>query len=79
MAQHQISPDLKFTPVVKTRATSKSAAVSTHGFATPANYASMSALDTRLLALGYTQANIDRMNANDKQFAVRAADDAGTI
>lgn len=51
----------------------------TDHLSTPANYASNEALDTRLLALSYTQAQIDHMTQNDKVYAVRLADDADSI
>lgn len=38
---------------------------------------SQATLDTRLLALGYTQAQVDVMTENDKVFAVRTRDDPG--
>lgn len=48
---------------------------------TPNDYVSDSALDTRLLAIGapYTAAYIQKMNMNDKTFAVRRNDDPTTI
>jgi hypothetical protein len=47
--------------------------------ATPANYSGVSALETRLLAIGYTQARINQMGRNDMIFAVRTSDDAAGI
>lgn len=52
---------------------------STTSLATPLEYTSQSALDTRLSALGYADATIRQMTLNDKVFAVRSADDAGSI
>lgn len=48
---------------------------------TPNNYVSDAALDTRLLAIGgvFTAAYIQKMNMNDKTFAVRTVDDPTTI
>lgn len=46
---------------------------------TLANYASNASLDTRLLALGYTQATLDKMTQNDKVYALRLKDDAGSL
>jgi hypothetical protein len=40
---------------------------------------SMSAMDARLLALGFTQARIDSMTDNDKQYQLRVSDDPGSI
>lgn len=40
---------------------------------------SQSTLDTRLLALSYTQAQIDQMTENDKVYAIRVKDDPGGI
>lgn len=36
-------------------------------------------LDARLLAIGYTQSQINQMNQNDKVYAVRVADDPESI
>lgn len=58
------------------RAVADSAAVPGGGNITsPANYADHAALDTRLIALGYTQTDCDKMTLNDKRYAVRLADD----
>lgn len=49
---------------------------------TPANYASIDALDARLKVINaayYTNARLDKMTLNDKVYAVRVADDADTI
>lgn len=50
--------------------------------ATPANYASVTALRTRLAAINgayYTASRLDSMTVNDMVYAVRLNDDAGTI
>lgn len=54
---------------------------STGEVTTPLNYTSDSTLDARLLAIGgvYTAAYIQRMNMNDKTFAVRMNDDLNTV
>jgi hypothetical protein len=46
---------------------------------TTRDYQSQSNMDTRLLAIGYTQARIDMMTENDKVFAIRTADDPGSL
>jgi hypothetical protein len=54
----------------------------TSPFATPANYASISALRTRLAAISgttYTAAVLNTMTVNDMVYAIRLNDDAGTI
>lgn len=40
---------------------------------------SQASMDARLLALSYSQANIDRMTENDKVYAIRLADDTGSM
>lgn len=50
--------------------------------ATPANYASVSAMRTRLAAINgtyYTSARLDQMTVNDMVYAIRVNDDATTI
>lgn len=82
MAQHQVGNLEPEAIVSRARAVSGSVAVSTGIFATPANYASINALDARLIAINagiYTQAQLDKMTANDKIFAIRLNDDAGTV
>jgi hypothetical protein len=51
---------------------------STQDVTTPANYQSVSDLDTRLLAIGgiYTQAYLDSLTFNDKVYAVKLNDDS---
>lgn len=46
---------------------------------TPANFSSVSALETRLLAIGYTAAQLRVMTQNDKVYALRLADEAASI
>lgn len=76
MSNLMFGPDIKVGFVDKRRASGQNVATP---LATPANYASQSALDTRLLALGYSAANIRIMNLNDKVYAVRLADDSAGI
>lgn len=50
--------------------------------ATPANYASVSAMKTRLAAINgtsYTTARMNTMTVNDLAYALRLNDDAGSI
>jgi hypothetical protein len=50
--------------------------------ATPANYASVTALKSRLTAINatsYSAARLANMTVNDMVYAVRLNDDAGTI
>ena len=50
----------------------------TNPLATPANYASESAMDTRLAAISataYSASNLSLMTQNDKVFALRINDD----
>jgi hypothetical protein len=51
----------------------------TSQLATPGNYVSVGTLETRLLAIGYTQARINQMTWNDMVYAVRINDDAAGI
>ena len=56
--------------------------VSTSPIATPANYASVSALRTRLAAINgayFTSAMLDTMTKNDMIYALRVNDDAAGI
>lgn len=55
---------------------------STSNLGTPGNYASISALRTRLAAIDaayYTSARLDQMTVNDMVYAVRLADDGTSI
>lgn len=50
--------------------------------ATPANYASVAAMKTRLAAINgtsYTAARLNSMTINDMVYALRLNDDSGTI
>lgn len=82
MTQHQLGDLAADAVVSKARAVSGSAAVNTGMLTTPANYASIAAMDARLNAISstiYTQAKLDQMTANDKAYAIRLNDDAGTV
>lgn len=83
MAQHRnMGGMVPVNFIDKRRATAGSTTTSVPSApATPANYASLAAMDTRLLAIGgvYTQKYIDSMTMNDKVFALRNSDDAGTL
>lgn len=59
-----------------------SAQTNTNPLATPANYASESAMDTRLAAISataYSAANLSNMTQNDKIFALRTNDDSAGL
>ncbi len=43
------------------------------------NFQDEETLDSRLIALGYTQATINAMTQNDKVYAIRLADDSSSI
>jgi hypothetical protein len=43
------------------------------------DFVSQLAMDTRLLAAGYTQAQLDFMTENDKVYAIRVKDDPGSM
>lgn len=77
MAQHQPGNNQGFTD--PNRGTEGSVAKSDGSVATPANYDSNETMDTRLLALGYTQTQLDSMTNNDKVYAIRLSDDAATV
>jgi hypothetical protein len=51
--------------------------LTTQSIATPANYASIASMRTRLLAIGgiYTAAYLDVMTMNDMVYALRISDD----
>lgn len=76
MSNLMFGPDIKVGFVDKRKSSGQT---TTTPLATPANYASQSALDTRLLALGYSAENVRIMNLNDKIYAVRLADDSAGI
>ena len=77
MAQHQAGNSQGITD--KNRAVAASAAKSNGSVTTPANYDSNTTMDTRLVAIGYTQAKCDAMTNNDKVYALRLSDDATTF
>jgi hypothetical protein len=72
----QIGPTVEVGFIDKRRSGSQA---NTTPLGTPANYASISAMETRLLALGYTASQIRIMTTNDKQYALRLADDSAGI
>lgn len=80
MAQHQLGPVLDDTWVDKRR--SGTAAISTGNITTPANFASISALDARLAAVSgtkYTAPRLQTMTVNDKVYALRVEDEAAGV
>ncbi len=82
MPQHQIETFAQNSFVDKRRATAGSAAVSSDGVTTPANFDSIADMDTRLTAISattYSQANLDSMTQNDKLYALRVNDENGSI
>jgi hypothetical protein len=83
MAQHRVVGAVPLNIIDKRRAAAGSTTVGLSTFpATPANYASISALDTRLAAISgtkYTQARLDTMTLNDKVYALRLEDDSATV
>lgn len=81
MPQHQLRPTVRLGFVDKARATSKSVPTSASSVATPANYASETSINARLTAISglYTAARLDQMTLNDKIFALRSADDPGSL
>lgn len=82
MTQHQVGGLDANDIVSKARAVAGSAATNGNIFATPQNYTSIAAMDTRLQAINgtlYTQAILDKMTANDKAYAIRLNDDPGTV
>lgn len=50
-------------------------AVSTDSLGTPGNYTDTAALETRLIALGYTTQKLSGMTLNDKHYALKQFDD----
>jgi len=76
MANNMIGTDVDLGFVDKRRTTSAgNAAVS---MATPANYASVTAMRARLGAVdasAYSAANLDKMTVNDMIYALRKSDD----
>ena len=67
-------PDLGF--VDKRRSSGQT---TTNPLGTPANYASVDAIETRLTTIGYTAAQLGTMNLNDKIYALRLSDDSAGI
>lgn len=65
--------------VDKRRTTSVSNGATVRSATAQAAYVSQTAMDTRLLALGYSQKNIDSMTTNDKVYAIRVGDDPTSI
>lgn len=82
MAQHQVG-DLESAGIVsKAKAVAGSVATPGNIYATPGNYVSNTALDTRLAAVNaalYPQSQLDKMTANDKIYALRLNDDPQTL
>jgi hypothetical protein len=82
MAQHQVEPVAQLGFNSKAHTVAGSAAKSTDDLATPGNYDSLADMDTRLLAISGTtfpQTRLDQMTQNDKIYALRLLDDAGTL
>lgn len=81
MANIMVGTDLDYSVIDKRRSASSTFA-STTPIATPANYASISALRTRLAAINgayYTAAVLDVLTVNDMQYAIRLNDDVAGI
>lgn len=78
MAQHNLKNSLVKMGLSKAHVTAGSTPKSTQDVTTPANYQSVSDLDTRLLAIGgiYTQSYLDSLTTNDKVYALKLNDDA---
>lgn len=82
MAVHQVGNNSFGNIVARNRAVAGSIAVTTPVYATPANYGSIQAARTRLTAISatiYSAANLDKMTANDIEFALRLNDDLNTL
>jgi hypothetical protein len=83
MAQHRVAIQVPVTFIDKRKASAGSATTGvTSGVATPANYATLAAMDTRLAAISgttFTQARLDTMTMNDKVYALHVIDDAATL
>lgn len=78
MAQNQLG---NLTGTVDRRVVSKGGS-SSGSLATPANYADVNAMRTRLAAINagyYTTTKLDQMSVNDMVYAIRVADDATAI
>lgn len=78
MAQHNLKNSPVKMGISKAHVTAGSTPKSTQDVTTPANYQSVSDLDTRLLAIGgiYTQTYLDSLTFNDKVYALKLADDS---
>ena len=70
-------PNVMFTNSLKAVADPGSGS----GLNTPLNYTSVTAMRTRLAAIGgvYTTAELDRMTTNDMVYALRMNDDKTTV
>lgn len=82
MAQHQVGSTEGLSFTNRVRAVAGSVGVTTPGVGTPANYASIGAMDTRLAAINgslYTTDYLNRMSMNDKVLALRFHDDNTTL
>lgn len=77
MAQHNLKNSPVKVGISKAHVSAASAAVSSDDLTTPANYQSVTDIDTRLLAIGgiYTQAYLDSITMNDKIYALKLNDD----
>lgn len=78
MAQNDLYNPMGF---VDKRAVSKGGTSGTL-ISTPANYASVGAMRTRLAAINgayFTAARLDQMSENDMIYALRLADDAASV
>lgn len=76
MAAHVQIPPILATRFVDKRRSLTADDSTDDNIGTPANYASIAALETRLLAVGYSQSQLNSMTVNDKQYALRLADDS---
>lgn len=76
MAAHVQIPPILATRFVDKRRSITSAGSTDDNIGTPANYASIADLETRLLTVGYSQSQLNSMTVNDKQYALRLADDS---
>lgn len=78
MAQHYLKNSPVKAGLSKAHVSAGSVAVSSDDLTTPANYQSITDIDTRLLAIGgiYTQVYLDSITMNDKIYALKLNDDA---
>lgn len=80
MANHMIGSDIDLGFVDKRRTSSTAASATSMG--TPANYASIGTMRTRLTAVdatAYSAANLDKMTVNDMLYALRKSDDNASV